>query len=150
MKKILLLCLLIPFVLQGQTYFIKKNVAKVNEDLINFYKSNINLIEKVNGDSVLFVPFEKTFLPDVKIRNINGFLVAYEKTSIGLEKKITIHPAYNVKGIEFKFHTVEKGTYSKVIIRDNDLDSFLRPKDLKKRLEKIENISAEPIPKVKP
>jgi len=41
MKKLIILILFLPFVLQGQEYKIKKNIAYVNQDLVEFYKANI-------------------------------------------------------------------------------------------------------------
>ena len=149
MKKliILILFLFLPFILQGQVYNInnKTNTVKVNQDIIAYYKANINLIEKVNGDSVVFVPTEKTFLPDTKVRNVGGYLCSYKKTHIGLSKKITIFPA-SCKAIKFEFHSTGKGTYSKPIQQKSDENSFLRPKDLKEKLEKIEKIKHEKKP----
>ena len=149
MKKliILVLFLFLPFILQGQVYNInnKTNTVKVNQDIIAYYKANINLIEKVNGDSVVFVPTEKTFLPNTKVRNVDGYLCSYEKTNIGLEKKITEFKN-KCKVVKFEFHKNKKGEFSKEISQLDDENSVLRPKDLKEKLEKIEKIK----PKEKP
>lgn len=148
MKKLIILILFLPLILQGQEFKIKKNTVKVNQDIIAFYKANINLIEKVGNDSVIFVPAEKTFLPDVKVRNIDGYLCSYEKTITGLGKKITLFKN-KCKTIKFEFHKHKKGKFSKPIKQENDENSFLRPKDLKEKLEKIEKIKPKS-PKGKP
>ena len=144
MKKLIILILFLPLVLQGQEFRIKKNKANINQDIIKFYIANINNIESVNGDSVIFIPFEKQFLPDIKVRDIDGFLAAYEITNLGITKKITLFPAKN-SGYEFDF----KNSKYKLKKYDNDDNDFFKPKDLKEKLEKAEKIKPDK-PKVKP
>jgi len=145
MKKLILFILILFCTANGQEFKVKKNKINVNQDIIKFYIANINSIETVNGKSIIFVPYQKTFLPNVKVKNIDGFLAAYEITNLGTNKKITLFPAKNT-GYEFNF---KSGKY-KVRKDNNDDNDWSKPKDIKEKLEKVEKIKPKKEPKDKP
>lgn len=134
MKKILFF-LLFPFLLFSQNLsFRNYTTVNVNDKLINKLIKRQNLIKSFNNKTVFYIPYEKTFLPNVKNGIfVNGEFIQYEWIYTGTWDIQIYKPKTKYYKIDLtkKKNKIEK---DKKEYSTDDLD-ILKPKDLKQQVK---------------
>lgn len=136
MKKLILYFIFIPLICYSQDIKFKhKTVISMNTELINSLIAKQNLIKSFNGQTKVYIPYEKTFLPDITTTYIDNQMVQYEWTFKGKYQITEFKP-------KTKYYIFDFTKKNEKVIRDeklydtDDLDIF-KPKEIKNKLEQL-------------
>lgn len=123
MKRLILFMLLYPSFLFADSYHVvrfgKNTNVNMNESFIEYFTQNINRIDQVNGQKVIYIPVQKEFNKNDRAIFIDGSLVGFDYDA--KTEKATFKNNTKTKYFEFDF--VKKKI--KISNKNNDDDDFL-------------------------
>lgn len=138
MKKLIFIFWFIPILCFSQSnniVFNNKTVISMNQATIDYVLRNQNFIKSFNGKTKIYIPYEKTFMPNVKSTYIENQFVQYEWTFTGLWDVTIFKPKTKYYICDFtKEFPDPKVIKDKKIYDNDDLDIF-KPKDLKNKIK---------------
>jgi hypothetical protein len=112
-------------ILEGTIYLANDQTVRMNAELVQYLRDNIQRIVSIGGKTTVSIPIEKQFKRRLRTRIVNGFVVQYAYVgsaapAVALQKPRTRY-------IEFDFKT--KKTRETAANHDND--DPMKPTDAK-------------------
>jgi len=137
MKKLILCFIFIPLICYSQDIRFKhKTVISMNTELINNLIAKQDLIKSFNGQTKVYIPYEKTFLPNVATTYVDNQLVQYEWTFKGKYQITEFRPKTKYYIFDFTQKKDNKVIEDNKLYDTDNLDIF-KPKEIKKKLEQL-------------
>jgi hypothetical protein len=137
MKKLIFI-FLFPYLAYCQidnVIFNNTTVIKMNEAVIEWIERNQHFIESIDGNKIVYIPYEKTYFSNTKGTYIDNQFVQYEWTFKNGKWDITVFTP------KTKYYVCDFTKEKDKIIKDkkqydNDNIDLFKPKDLKNKIKK--------------